>query len=137
VEYVSGKIYRTREGFKATVFLPDRGDGMALGAIYFPNIRIPMWVEATWDKDGKFVWSQDGKVVAHEFEGAYNIVGEWREPAKYSVEVWVNTSRLESYAGGNLVQYLFGKDCKGWDKKQFEAYDVKCRVTVEEIRDDR
>jgi len=71
MKFEEGKFYKTRDGHKAVVWMPDNGMGNMLGAIKGDD--------GIW---GAYVWSDDNK------SNGFDLVAEWREPIKYSVEIW-------------------------------------------------
>ena len=63
MKFESGKFYKTRDGHKAVVWMPDNGMGNMLGAI--------KGTDGIW---GAYVWCDDEKA------GEYGLVSEWTEP---------------------------------------------------------
>ncbi len=123
MKFEHGKIYRTRGGQKATIFMADRGDGRAIGAVHAKDHNPPRWLEMNWYPGGSYLTEK-----GHNFD----LISEWREPVKYSVELWLSGKVSPELNNSQLHHYVFG-NYGGWDKKKFMGDQHKYRVTVEEI----
>jgi len=66
MKFEIGKFYKSRDGKKAQIFMPDRGDGVMLGA--YTNGGF--WIATSWSRDGRW---EGG-------EHRLDIISEWEEP---------------------------------------------------------
>jgi hypothetical protein len=68
VKYEANKLYKTRSGHKAIIFMADNGMGKMLGAI---QIATDWWMSDTWYFDGKIL-----QPLGQTFP-EFDLVSEW------------------------------------------------------------
>jgi hypothetical protein len=116
MKFEVGKFYKCRDGGKAVVWMLDNGEGCMLGAVQCDD--------GNW---GVSVWEKGINTQAK----CSDLVAEWREPIKYSVEVWGNTWGPASDSS-SVHHYVFGQ-WSHWSIDKCERTPIKYRVTVEEV----
>ena len=112
-----GKFYKTRDGRKAEV----------------------VYINEEWTEYERAIIKFEGKGYGHTYSlnGTYypgggacnnNLIEEWKEPIKYSVECYVNLTHVK------LFDSLVGHLCiKEWNPSSGTPLDHKVRITIEEI----
>lgn len=115
------KTYVTRDGRQAKIFMLDNGVKVMLGIVQQDN--------GFWFSNG---WNENGKIYDNH-ETSNDIVGEWREKIKYSVELWGNEWKPVLFDHGFSALLLGYKANWGVNKK--ETTPIKYRITVEEIEE--
>ena len=137
MKFEIGKLYKTRDGRKAQIFMLDIGTGSMLGAIQLSvtiksgTIEHPEkseWLADSWYWNG--LKSLGNRVVCDK-----DLVSEWRDPVKYSVELWASGPLSPNPESVHIHNYIFGNKI-GWDRKKLGQSHIKYRVTVEEIPND-
>lgn len=114
-----GKFYKTRDGRKAQIFMLDNGRGYMLGAI---KSRDNMWSTCSWYTDGMFCSGKN--------EHDLNLVGEWREPLKRVMEVWIDPmNQIENHKYS--LQLKLG--INNWDVDKTDSCTIRTRITLEEV----
>jgi hypothetical protein len=88
MKFEIGKMYKTRDGRKAQIFMPDNGAGHMYGAV--SNDR-DCWNLHSWYSSGEAHYDERG--FEHK---KYDLVSEWTEPKKMK--------KVASYA------YRYGKE---------------------------
>jgi hypothetical protein len=121
--YEVGKFYKTRDGRKAQIFMLDNGNGMMLGCVHMCETWSPC------------MWRSEGDCLADEITRS-DLIGEWRDPVKYSVELYGNTWKPNTPEKNiSLSERVFGND-HAWCECSTEGSRIKYRITVEEIPND-
>ena len=116
--YEVGKFYKTRDGRKAQIFMLDNGNGMMLGCVHMCE---------TWSL---CMWRSEGDCLADEITRS-DLMSEWRDPVKYSVEIWASGTLSPNPESVHIHNYIFGNKI-GWEKHKTGTLS-KYRITVEEI----
>ena len=119
-EFDTGKMYKTRDGQRAKIWMSDNGGGLMYGAISRDG---SLWNIHSWNSEGV---STDGNAFLKN-----DLVGEWRDPIKYFVELWGNEWKLCLTALGLNSQLLGSGHLTAVNKT--ETCPIKYRITVEEI----
>lgn len=118
MDFTIGQFYKSRDGRKAQIFMLDNGRGYTLGAI---KSRDNTWSTCSWYSDGMF--------RAGKMEHDLDLVGEWREPIKKVMEVYINKdkTRIElDYTSQMFVVRLMSPN-------KTEYFDTKVRIDVTEV----
>lgn len=69
MKFEAGKLYKTKGGYKAQVFMLDNQCGWMFGAVLIHG----GWIQISWKNDTG---------VCNDYQPAYNLVEEWKEPPK-------------------------------------------------------
>lgn len=117
MKFEVGKFYKTRDGIKAQIFMLDNGEGLMMGAVFIG----PHWLSKNWRSSGAATYDCD-----------LDLVSEWREPIKYSVEFWGNEWKPDVDIEYTFSQHIISIGGM-WAKKKVEACPIKYRITVEEL----
>lgn len=118
MKFEVGKFYRTRDGRKAQIFMLDNGSGLMFGA----RLDTEVWSPSTWNKNG--TWA----IGSHEKD----LISEWREPIKYSVELWGNEWKPDKLSDITFSQQVHGIGGI-WATEKVSRCPIKYRITVEEV----
>ncbi len=116
--YEVGKVYKTRDGRKAQIFMLDNGNGMMLGCVHTCETWSPC------------MWRSEGDCLADEITRS-DLMSEWHDPVKYSVEIWASGPLSPNPESEHIHNYIFGNKI-GWNKHKTGTLS-KYLITVEEI----
>jgi hypothetical protein len=119
MKFEIGKFYKTRDGRKAQVFMLSNGNNRMLGAVLY---SWKVWEVTHWNQQG---------CEGTGSEYPWDLVAEWREPIKYSVELW-GTAFAPVPDTTDLQHFVFGY-IGTWREEPDPKCPIKYRVTVEEI----
>lgn len=64
---------------------------------------------------------------------SYNYFTEYKEPVKYSVDIWLDTNNPKPGGGYCITNYLFGAGMHYWSEKRTDTCTHKFRIIVEEV----
>jgi hypothetical protein len=112
-------FYKTRDGRKVEIIAVNvRGRQPILGYIR--------------DNNGLDSWTVDGRCYGEDKDA--DIVSEWREPVKYSVDIYMGGSpKVNDTFDFSLSGYLMGGEA-GWSKVPQDGM-TKYRITVEGVEE--
>jgi hypothetical protein len=119
--------YRTRNHLEAFVVCTE-----------MPSQHAPV-LGYVMDKMGNPIptqWTPCGSVQEGRFHG-YDLVEEWRDPVRYSVEVWFSSVPRVTAGEHHLADYLFGVAVPYASRDAVAPSENhrKYRITVEEVRE--
>lgn len=66
---------------------------------------------------------------------SYSYFTEYKEPVKYSVDIWLDTNKPKPGGCYNITDYLFGAGMGYWKGERTTTCTHKFRITVEEVAD--
>jgi hypothetical protein len=112
-------FYKTRDGRKVEVIAT---------ALREPSHPLLGYVEDYNNTDN---WTVDGYLYSKDSPCRHDIVSEWRDPVKYSVDMYLGANP-HGGDGGTLADLLFGYYC-GWARTPVGDVTRKFRITVEEV----
>ncbi len=110
-------FYKTRDGRKVEIIAVNgRPPQPIIGYV------VDQYIPNCWSVDGKFHQNEDS--VA-------DIVSEWREPVKYSLEIWTEDSPQLGNPDTPLIYKIIGPT--QWSNNKTKKIKNKVRITVEEV----
>lgn len=118
MKFELGKFYKTRDGRKAQIFMLDNGAEIILGMV---QNKDNIWFSNQWRTDGR---------IYHNHETPNDLVGEWREPIKKVMEVWIDPMQpIENHKYS--LQLKLG--INNWDDDKTDSCTIRTRITLEEV----
>lgn len=84
------------------------------------------------DRGMLYVSYFSGGTATPDCPGASNLVREYEEPVKYTVDLWVDRKPSCDGQSSVLSEYLFGTSLR-WNKTQYKDCTRHLRITVEEV----
>lgn len=112
--YETKKLYVTRDGHQAKIFMLDNGVKVMLGAVLVDGA----WCVRTWNSEGICYRSSER-----------DLVGEWREPRKCRHEIWIKPCKIDD--GQNNLWDLLG--ITQYDTAKSQCCTIRAVVTMEEV----